>query len=155
MKNKILIGLAVVVVLIGTFATVKKVSPVSWGMWGTYNASSDVALHGYDPVAYFKNGEATEGSSDNSYEWSGASWHFSSKENQTLFEQNPTAYAPQFGGFCSFAVSKGFTADISPDAWHIQDNSLYVFADQNVRDEWVAGLDEGSLESSEANWAKR
>ena len=71
------------------------------------------------------------------------------------FAADPEAYAPQFGGFCSFAVSKGFTADISPDAWHVEDGKLYVFADKNVRDDWVATLGEGSLEASTAKWATR
>ena len=73
----------------------------------------------------------------------------------TLFSADPETYAPQFGGFCSFAVSKGFTADIMADAWHIEDEKLYVFADINVRDEWVRTIGEGSLEKSTTNWAKR
>ena len=53
MKNKIVFGLALVLVLVGGFMTVKKVSPLGWGWWGTYNTSSDVAMQGYDPVSYF------------------------------------------------------------------------------------------------------
>ena len=155
MKNKILLGLGAVVVLIAAFATVKKVSPVSWGMWGNYNTSSDVALKGYDPVAYFNGGEPTMGDAQYSHEWGEVTWQFVSDENRALFIDDPATFAPQFGGFCSFAVGKGFTADISPDAWHIENSSLYVFADQNVRDQWVAGLGDGSLEKSTANWAKR
>ena len=82
-------------------------------------------------------------------------WQFASADNMALFKQDPEAYAPQFGGYCSFAVSKGFTADISPDAWHIDDGKLYVFADKNVRDDWVAGIGDGTLQASAANWEKR
>ena len=77
------------------------------------------------------------------------------RDKQTVFFENPEKYAPQFGSFCAFAVSKGFTADIMADAWHIEDGNLYVFADKNVRDEWVVLLPDGSLQSSEENWAKR
>ena len=154
MKNKILIGIAVVVVLVGTFATVKKVSPVGWGMWGSYNTSSQIALKGYDAVSYFSGEQPVMGDGEFSYDWGDATWQFVSAENMALFSAGPEAYAPQFGGFCSFALSKGFTADISHDAWHIEDGKLYVFADQNVRDDWVATIDEGSLEKSTANWAK-
>ncbi len=155
MKKRILIGVGVIVLLVGAFMGVKKVSPVGWGWWGEYNTSAGVALKGYDAVAYFNSDQPTQGSGEYSHDWEGVTWRFSSSENRDLFVGNPEAYAPQFGGFCSFAVSKGFTADISPDAWHIADEKLYVFADQNVRDDWVAGLGEGSLEESTANWVTR
>jgi hypothetical protein len=155
MKNKILIGFGVVVVLVGTFSIVKKVSPVGWGLWGTYNTSSQVALKGYDAVSYFEGDTPATGDPQFSYDWGDATWQFSSAENRDLFSASPEAFAPKFGGFCSFAVSKGFTADIMPDAWHIEAGNLYVFADKNVRDDWVEGLSEGSLEKSTANWALR
>lgn len=155
MKSRILIGIGVVVVLVGIFMVVKKVSPVSWGWWGTYNTSSGLALKGYDPVAFFNDNQPMHGDSQFAHEWGGATWLFSSAENMNIFSSNPESYAPQFGGFCSFAVSKGFTADISPDAWHIESEKLYVFADKNVRDNWVAGIGDGSLEKSTTNWVKR
>lgn len=155
MKSRILIGIGVLVVIVGTFSVVKKVSPVGWGWWGTYNMSSGLALKGYDPVAYFDDDQPTQGNSEFVHDWGGATWQFSSVENRDLFSSSPETYAPQFGGFCSFAVSKGFTADISPDAWHVESGKLYVFADKNVRDDWVAGLGEGSLEKSTTNWVKR
>ena len=149
------IGIAILVVLVAGFATLHKVSPVGWGWWGETNTSSGVALKGYDPVAYFEQSKAVPGSEEYSADWAGATWHFSSTEHRDLFEANPEHYAPQFGGFCTFAVSKGLTADISPDAWYVGDGKLYVFADQKVRDEWVAGLADGTLRVSEENWAER
>ena len=155
MKMWVLIGIGVVVVLVATFLVVMKVSPVGWGYWGNYNTSSGIALKGYDPVAYFDDGQPTPGDNQISHEWAGVTWHFSSAENKNQFSSSPESYAPQYGGFCSFAVSKGFTADISPDAWHIENQNLYVFADKNVRDDWVATLSDGSLTKSDANWSKR
>ena len=155
MKTWVIGVVAVLVVVVGTFAGVKKVSPLSWGMWGTYNTSAGLALKGYDPVAYVLEAKATLGDSQYSYDWGDATWQFDSADNRALFELNPAAYAPQFGGFCSFAASKGFTADISPDAWHVADGKLYVFADKDVQAEWVAGMDDGMLEASTANWEKR
>ena len=150
-------GIAVAVLIIGvvTFATVKKVSPVGWGLWGTTNTSSGVALHGHDPLGYFDQGSAVMGSDEHTFEWRDAVWQFSSAENRQRFADDPQNYAPQFGSFCAFAVSKGFTAEIMADAWHIEDGTLYVFADKNVRDEWVATLADGSLQLSKDNWAKR
>ena len=149
------IGIAVLVVLVATFAVVKKVSPAGWGMWGTTNTSSGVALHGHDPVAYFEASATTLGDAKYSHQWADATWQFQSEENRDRFAANPEQFAPQFGSFCAFAMSKGFTADTDPEAWHIQDGQLYVFADQNVRDDWVAALPDGSLEASQTSWAKR
>ncbi len=155
MKKWSIAIVGVLVVAVGGFSVVKKVSPVSWGMWGNYNTSSGLALKGYDPVAYAQDGNAMPGSNQFIYDWGDATWQFASADNMALFKENPEAYAPQFGGYCSFAVSKGFTADISPDAWHINDGKLYVFADKNVRDEWVAGIGDGTLQASATKWEKR
>ena len=151
------LGIAVTVIIIAviTFATVKKVSPVGWGLWGTTNTASGVALRGYDPVAYFDDAAAVPGDAAFTLEWRDAVWQFRSAGNKARFEVNPELYAPQFGGFCAFAVSKGFTADPTPDAWHIEAGNLYVFADQDVRDQWVATIGEGSLQRSRDNWATR
>jgi hypothetical protein len=149
--------IAVIVILVAAaaFLTVKKVSPVGWGWWGATNTSSGVALDGYDAVSYFEAKEPLQGQRNYRYGWHDAEWHFASAENRDRFAANPDRYAPQFGGFCAFAVSKGFTATPVPSAWHIEDGRLYVFADEKVRDKWVATINEGSLERSRSNWAKR
>jgi YHS domain-containing protein len=149
------IAIALIVVIVGAFLTVKRVSPLAWGWWGATNTSSGVALKGYDPVTYFQASAPVQGREEFSFAWNDASWHFSSEENRDKFAANPAQFAPQFGGFCSFAVSKGFTADISPDAWYVHHGQLYLFADTNVRDDWVALLGDGSLQASEAAWEKR
>ena len=151
------VAIVVGVLVVGVFGfmTMNKVSPVSWGWWGTTYTTSGVALEGYDPVAYFESGRATQGDAQISYDYQDATWHFASDANKSLFVENPARYAPQFGSFCAFAVSKGFTAQPTPEAWHIEDDRLYVFADQNVRDDWVATLGDGSLDRSTMNWAKR
>ncbi len=155
MKTWAIAIIGILIVGVGGFSVVKKVSPVSWGMWGNYNTTSGLALKGYDPVAYAHDGKAMPGSDQFTYDWGDATWQFTSADNMALFKQDPESYAPQFGGYCSFAVSKGFTADISPDAWHINDGKLYVFADKNVREDWVAGIGDGTLQSSVENWGKR
>ncbi len=149
------IAISVIVVGVISFATVKKVSPVSWGVWGMTNTSSGIALDGYDPVSYFDDGAPVRGQESITFEWRDAVWQFASADNRERFAASPDQFAPQFGGFCAFAVGKGFTADPALDAWHIEGDSLYVFADKNVRDEWVATLADGSLERSRENWAKR
>jgi YHS domain-containing protein len=64
------------------------------------NASPDgVAIDGYDPVAYFTEGKALEGSTVFTYEWMGAQWRFASTTNLELFKSDPSKYAPQYGGY--------------------------------------------------------
>ena len=60
MKTWVIAIVAVLVVVVGAFVGVKKVSPLSWGMWGTYNTSAGLALKGYDPVAYVLEAKANE-----------------------------------------------------------------------------------------------
>lgn len=156
MKLKyVLFAVGIAILGIGAFAVSHKVSPVVWNWWGTTNTSEGFALHGYDAVSYFETGEPADGAADYTFEWNDAIWRFSSKENRDRFAANPENFAPQFGGFCAFAVSKGFTADSVPQAWHIEDGKLYVFADKNVRDEWTASISDGLLDQSHLNWSER
>ena len=117
------------------------------------NVNSDgVALKGHDPVAYFTAGEPAKGSEEWPYKWQGATWLFSSAENRDLFEANPEKYAPQYGGYCSYAVSKGHTAGISPAAWTIHDGKLYLnhrFAKGKFRKDVP-----GNISRADENWPK-
>lgn len=58
-----------------------------------------VAIAGHDPVAYFTQGKAIEGSEEFSYHWMGAIWHFASNQHLEMFKSNPERYAPQYGGY--------------------------------------------------------
>lgn len=61
--------------------------------------SFGVAIKGYDPVAYFTEGDAVQGKSEFSYSWNEAKWHFASEANRDLFASEPERYAPQYGGY--------------------------------------------------------
>ena len=153
--KKIMILVVALLVIAVAFATVKRVSPLGWGLWGTTDTTDGVALEGFDAVSYYGADGPQAGSEDFSAVHADATWYFATAENRDLFAAEPEKYSPQFGGFCAFAASKGFTAHPTPEAWHIEDGALYVFADENVRDEWVAELPDGSLKRSQENWAKR
>ncbi len=90
----------------------------------------DVAIRGYDPVAYFTQNQAVQGSDQYSYRWLGATWHFASAENRDLFVREPVKYAPQYGGHCADGVSFGtITTNIDPKAWRIIEGKLYLSYD--------------------------
>lgn len=90
----------------------------------------DVAIKGYDPVAYFTQHEAVKGSGQFSYQWLGATWNFANAENRDLFARDPVKYAPQYGGYCADGVSLGtITTNIDPKAWRIIEGKLYLSYD--------------------------
>lgn len=111
----------------------------------------NVAIDGYDPVAYFTEGRPTEGSADFSYDWDGASWHFASAENRNLFAADPDAYAPQYGGYCAWAVSQGYTASIDPEAWSIVSGKLYLNYSTGIRQRWEQDV-AGHITAADRNW---
>ncbi|MEL7314135.1 MAG: YHS domain-containing (seleno)protein, partial [Cyanobacteria bacterium J06559_3] len=95
-----------------------------------------VAIQGADPVAYFTEDGYVQGSDEFTHEWNGATWHFASAENRDAFAGEPEAYAPEYGGFCAWAVSQGNTAPIDPTAWKIVDGKLYLNYDDSVQARW-------------------
>jgi YHS domain-containing protein len=110
-----------------------------------------LALSGYDPVAYFKVGKPTPGSSEFQMEWQGATWRFSSAENLAAFREQPERYAPQYGGYCAWAVSQGHTASSDPEAWRIVDGKLYLNYSRSVQEKWQSDVP-GNIRRADANW---
>ncbi len=110
-----------------------------------------LAIRGADPVAFFTAGAPTTGDAAHSLMWKGATWQFASAENMALFEANPEAYAPQFGGYCAFAMSKGSIASSVPEAWSIVDGKLYLNYSVNVRTIWSEDIP-GNIARAESFW---
>ena len=102
-----------------------------------------IAIDGYDTVAYFTQGEAAKGDPAFSHEWNGATWHFANAENRDRFIADPEAYAPQFGGWCAYALSVGeYAAEVDPAAaWRVVDDKLYLNWDEQVQRQWTSGMD--------------
>lgn len=116
------------------------------------NATAEnLAVRGFDTVAYFTAEAAVAGDPKYELVWNGAKWLFASAENLEKFRQNPENYAPQFGGYCSYAVSKGYTADGDPQAWKIVDGKLYLNYNQKVKGMWEAEQEQ-RIRDGEKNW---
>src|ERR1043165_4807807 len=96
-------------------------SPSGGGVEPVYKFSGALALKGYDAVAYFNDGTAVEGSEQFTQEWNGAKWRFATASNRDLFVSEPQKYAPQYGGYCAWAVGHGYTAKGDPEVWKIVD----------------------------------
>ena len=112
-----------------------------------------VAIKGYDPVAYFVSKAPTKGQKSITHRWKGSEWRFASSANRDKFIKDPTKYAPQFGGYCSWAVSQGYTASIDPKAWRIVDGKLYLNYSQRIQKKWAADIP-GNIRKGNANWPK-
>lgn len=111
------------------------------------------AIDGTDPVAYFTEGRPVEGSSSFTHDWNGATWRFVSAENRDLFAADPEKYAPQYGGYCAWAVSQGYTASTDPEAWKIVDGKLYLNYSKSVQATWEEDIP-GNISAADSNWPK-
>lgn len=114
-------------------------------------AEDGIAIRGADPVAYFTAGEYTPGAAEFTHDWEGATWQFASAENRDLFAANPEDYAPQYGGFCAYAVSQGGTAPIEPTSWKIVDGKLYLNYNAKIQKRWSKDIP-GFIAKADQNW---
>lgn len=114
-------------------------------------AEGGIAIDGTDAVAYFTEGKPVPGDAAFTHDYMGATWRFSSTENRDIFAANPEAYAPQYGGYCAFAVSRGGTASTVPEAWRIVDDKLYLNFSLKVQGFWLEDVP-GNIAKADANW---
>lgn len=114
---------------------------------------SNVAVSGYDPVAYFREGRPVEGASAFETEHEGYTYRFANQANLDDFMADPEAFAPQYGGYCAWAVSQGYTASADPNNWTIVDGKLYLNYDDDVQSTWETDIP-GFIEKADSNWPK-
>jgi YHS domain-containing protein len=110
-----------------------------------------VAIHGYDPVAYFTEGKALKGSPKHSHKAAGATYHFKSAKHREQFAKNPAKYTPQFGGYCAMGTAMGKKLDVDPEAWRIVDGKLYLNLNKDVQTKWLSDLP-GHLKQANEKW---
>ena len=140
-KKKALVGVGAIAML--ALTAVAQASEVNAGYFG------NVAIEGYDPVAYFTDGKAVKGSEAFAYDWLGDSWHFASEEHRKLFAESPISYAPQYGGHCADGVAYGeLVVNIEPEVFKIIDGKLYLSGTAAL------GMEEGSdlMANAEEKW---
>lgn len=122
-----------------------------------FNLENNLAIEGYDPVAYFTKGKAIKGSSSITVKHLGVKYYFSTSENKKLFEANPSKYEPQYGGWCAFAMGDyGKKVEIDPKTFKIIEGKLYLFYNayfNNTLTSW--NKDEENLKrNADNNWKK-
>jgi len=112
---------------------------------------SGLAIQGYDAVAYFTEGKPVLGDPAYSFDWQGATWQFASAAQRDAFAADPERYAPQFGGYCAYAVTQGHAAPASPEVWSITDGKLYLNLGPGVQSLWQEDL-KGNIARAANNW---
>ena len=117
------------------------------------NTAGGAAIQGYDPVAYFTRGQPTRGNPAINTGWNGAEWRFASEANRAAFLAAPERYAPQFGGFCAYAVSEGYTATIDPRAWRIEGGRLYLNYSARIQRTWEQDIP-GRVSRANGHWER-
>jgi YHS domain-containing protein len=121
--------------------------PVHTGVFG------NVALGGHDPVAYFREGRPVKGARAFTARHKGAEYRFASAANRDAFVADPDRYAPQYGGYCAWAVSQGYTASGDPNVWKIVNGRLYLNYNAEVGRRWEQDIP-GHIRKADSNWPK-
>ena len=91
------------------------------------NVLTGVAISGYDPVAYFTEDAAIEGSPRHELQWGGVTWYFSSAANRDVFARAPEIYAPLFGGHCAMSMARGHLSQGNPQIFRVVGGRLMLF----------------------------
>ncbi|MFT7472230.1 MAG: hypothetical protein ACI8XU_002127 [Kiritimatiellia bacterium] len=98
----------------------------------------NLAIEGYDAVAYFTEQRAIQGNKEHETNYKDANWRFASAANLAAFQADPESYAPQYGGYCAWAVSQNDTASIDPTQFTVHDGKLYLNYNKKISARWKA-----------------
>ena len=123
----------------------------AWADSGQVFSTKAGAIRGYDPVAYHLEQKPVKGKKDITFDYNGAIWRFSSEANLELFRADPERYAPAYGGYCAFGMSRGYAVDTDPRAFTIVDGKLYLNHNLAVRRTWSKDIP-GNIAKADANW---
>ena len=112
------------------------------------------AVSGYDVIAYFEQAKPVEGSSKYQFKYQGADWYFSSQANLDKFKAAPVRYAPQYGGYCAWAMSNDKEEPGNAPFWTVYNDKLYMNYDQHILDIWGDNKD-AFIRKADAYWAAK
>ncbi len=112
---------------------------------------TDIAIKGYDTVAYFNAGKAIKGIESISFQWHDMTWYFLSRENMELFMSNPEKYAPQYDGYCAWAMTESRKAPTDPEVWKIINGKLYLNCSEIAYEKWGRDIP-GNIKKADRNW---
>jgi hypothetical protein len=141
--DRVSIGLSLVLFLLAGLSDITSGKPLI----------HDLAIKGYDAVAYFTIGKALQGNEAFTFYWHDMTWNFSNKENMVLFAANPEKYAPQYDGYCAWAMTEGQKAETDPEVWKIVDGKLYLSCSSSAYEKWSKDVP-GNIKRADKYWLK-
>jgi YHS domain-containing protein len=115
-----------------------------------YTKKENLAVGGYDVVSYFS-GTPAQGLAAFPATYKGARFLFASEANRSKFLANPAAFAPQYGGYCAWAVSQGYTAPGNPKNYKVVDGKLYLNFNDDIQKRWEKNIP-GFIADADKNW---
>jgi YHS domain-containing protein len=127
------------------------ICPSAGAMAGEFFERNNLAIEGYDPVAYFTEQKPVKGLSEFRFDFNGSTFLFTSAAHRDVFVAEPAKYAPQYGGFCAYGMAKGYKAVIDPAAFTIVREKLYLNYSESVRTRWLSDIP-GYIQKADANW---
>jgi YHS domain-containing protein len=146
MLRKLLLAAAIATAIIAPAAPAYAEKPP------VYTAAfSNVGVNGYDVVAYFTAGQPTRGNAQFKTTHNGIEYRFANAANLAAFRASPARYLPQYGGYCAWAVSQGYTASADPTNWRIVDGRLYLNYNDEIQRRWEGDIP-GHIRSANTNW---
>lgn len=113
--------------------------------------ANDIAISGYDTVAYFTKNMPVAGSDQFTATYKNTIYKFSSAQNRDVFRANPEKFAPQFGGYCAMGVAMEKKLNVDPMAWRVVDGKLYLNLNKDVQTKWASDIP-GHLATAKENW---
>ncbi len=116
------------------------------------DAENGFAIGGFDPVAYFVEGQARQGIAGQEFDWQGVSWRFANEGNRAAFAADPEIYSPRFGGFDPVAVGRGNPAEGNPQIWVIHEGNLMLFYSNALKTLWEQDP-ASTIRTAQARWA--
>lgn len=127
-------------------------APALAGSPPIFSKDGKVAINGYDPVSYF-DGTPMPGKAEHALMHEGVEWRFATADNLAKFKADPSAYVPQYGGYCAYGVSQGYAVKTEPDVWTVTDGKLYLNYDEDVQSTWEKDIP-GYIATADQKWPK-
>jgi YHS domain-containing protein len=118
---------------------------------GQFFERNNLAIDGYDPVAYFTEQKPVKGSSEFRSDFHGSTFQFASAAHRDAFVGNPEKFVPQYGGYCAYGMAKGYKAKIDPAAFTVVGDKLYLNYSETVRSQWLTDIP-GYIRKADVNW---
>jgi hypothetical protein len=142
LESALVAGLTLVITSLVAAATTERIV-IDW--------RTGLAIHGFDPVAYFTDAAAELGRDELELPYAGAVWRFRNVGNRAAFAQRPDIYMPQFGGYDPIVLAHQVATPGHPHLWVIAGDRLYLFHTREARDHFAADSARAAA-AARANW---